>query len=251
MEKTLDFFDGDCSFGRRSIVNPGSFYKLEDLIEQMKFYGIGRALVYHAMAREYQPVMGNDLLGQEIARHSELVPVWVVMPHHTGEFPAPDQLRHQLRSNNVRAVRMFPGNSDHAYSIESWNSGELLAMLEASRIVLLIGLDQLNWNELHTLCASFPELRVILSGAGYGSDRNLYPLLRKFPNLHIETIGYKTHSGIEEICRIFGAHRLIFGSAMPLYSGGSAVSMINYARISDEEKQLIAAKNLERLLALD
>lgn len=249
MDRHLNFFDCDCSFGRRSVVNPGSFHKLEDLLEHLQFYGIERALVYHAMAREYDPAYGNDLLMKEIAGYGQLYPVWVVMPHHTGEFPAPAVLLEQLRRNNVRAVRMFPGDNDHAYSLAGWNSGELLSMLADQKIPLLIGMDQLNWNDLHALGNDYPGLVVILSGVGYGSDRNLYPLLRKFANLHIETIGYKPHNGIEEFCRLFGAQRLIFGSGMPVFSGGSAVSMINYARISDAEKQLITGGNLARLLS--
>lgn len=248
MERPLEFFDCDCSFGKRSVINHGSFYKLEELLERMKLYGIGKALVYHSMAREYDPMVGNGILLQELGEGLPLYPVWVVMHHHTEEFPKPDELILQMKKYNIRAVRMFPGNSDHVYSIAGWNCGELFSMLEANRIPLLIGMDQLTWNDLHTLCSEFPRLVVILSGVGYGSDRNLYALLKKFENLHIETIGYKTHNGIEEICRVFGAHRLIFGSGMPLFSGGSAVSMINYARISEAEKRMIAAENLERLL---
>jgi len=248
MERPLEFFDCDCSFGRRSIVSPGSFYKLEELVERMKLYGIGKALAYHSMAREYCPVVGNDMLLQELGEELPLYPVWVVMHHHTEEFPEPAALFLQMRKYNIRAVRMFPGNADHAYSIAGWNCGELFSMLEANKIPLLIGMDQLDWNDLHTLCSDFSGLTVILSGVGYGSDRNLYTLLKKFENLYVETIGYKTHNGIEEICRVFGAHRLIFGSGMPLFSGASAVSMINYARISDAEKRMIAAENLERLL---
>ena len=248
MEKPLEFFDCDCFFGKRSVVNPGSFYKLEDLTERMKFHGICKALVYHSMAREYNPVVGNDMLLKEIGGNLELYPVWVIMHHHTGEFPKPDTLLFKMKENNIRAVRMFPGNSDHAYSIAGWNCGELFSMLEAKGIPLLIGMDQLTWDDLHTLCSDFPALPVILSGAGYGSDRNLYALLEKCVNLYIETIGYKPHNGIEEICRVFGANRLIFGSGMPLFSAGSAVSMVNYARISEAEKRMIAAENLEKLL---
>jgi len=248
MDRPLEFFDCDCSFGKRSIVNPGSFYKLEDLLERMKLYGIGKALVYHSMAREYDPVVGNGMLSEEIGKDIPLYPVWVVMHHHTEEFPKPDELLLQMRRNNIRAVRMFPGNSDHAYSIAKWNCGELLSMLETNKIPLLIGMDQLNWNEVYTLCSDFPNLPVILSGVGYGSNRNLYSLLKQFQNLYLETIGYKTHNGIEEICRVFGAHRLIFGSGMPLFSGASAVSMVNYARISEAEKRMIAVENLDRLL---
>ncbi len=244
----LKFFDCNCCFGMRSIVDPGSFHKAEDLKKRMRHYGINRALVYHSMAREYNPIIGNNMLAQEIRKNPSFYPLWVVMPNHTGEFHTPAELKRQLKINNVRAVRMFPSQHEQNYSLEPWNCGELLCTLETYRIPLFIGLDQLGFNELHRLCGHYPDLNIVLIDLGYSVDRNLYALLDKFMNLYIETSGYKVHNGIEEICTRFGAHRLIFGSKMPEFSGGAAVSMINYARISDKEKSMIAYENLDKLL---
>lgn len=247
-KERLTLYDCSCSFGARGIVNPGSFYKVEDLVRKMVYYGIQKALVYHAMAREYNPELGNRRLMEEIKDYPQLYPVWVVMPHHTCEFPQPEKLRDQLRENGIRAVRMFPGVSDQNYSIDSWNCGELFNMLQSCGIPLFIGLDQLAWHQLYALHCEYPNLKVVLTDVHYRIDRNLYALLKQFGNLHVETYGYKVHHGIEELCSRFGAHRLIFGSSMPVFSGGSAVSMINYARISAREKRMIACDNLENLL---
>lgn len=244
----LSFFDCSCAVGMRGVVNPGSFYRIEDLITRMGRYAIQKALVYHSMAQEYNPAVGNKMLLDEIKNYPCLYPVWVVMHHHTGEFSEPDELIGQMRENRIKAVRIFPSASDQNYSIAEWNCGELFSVLEKFRIPLMIELDQLNWDELHGLCSVHPELRLILTGVNYSIDRNLYALLKKFQYIYIETIGYKVHNGIEEICKNFGAQRLVFGSGMPVYSGGSAVSMINYARINENEKRMIACENIEALL---
>ncbi|MDO8685244.1 MAG: hypothetical protein Q7J78_01075, partial [Clostridiales bacterium] len=181
----IAFFDCNCSIGMRGILNSGSFYKVEDLITKMKYYGIVKALTYHSMAREYSPAFGNNLLMDEIKDYPFLYPVWVVMHHHTAEFPEPKKLARQLKENNIRAVRMFPAVSDQNYSISEWNCGELLSMLEKSRIPLMLGFDQLTWNELHELCREHPELNVILTGVNYRIDRNLYALFEKFDNLFV------------------------------------------------------------------
>ena len=76
----------------------------------------------------------------------------------------------------------------------------------------------------------------------------MYAILKKFDNLFIEIFGYKVHQGLEEVCKEFGAHRLIYGSGMPVFSGSAAVNVINYARIGDQEKRMIAFENLEALL---
>lgn len=244
----ITFFDCNCSFGMREVINPGSFYKLEDLVGRMNYYGIAKAMVYHALAKEYDPAVGNSKLMEAIGGHPSLYPVWVVMPHHTGEFPEPDVLAGLMKKNNIRAVRMFPGTWDQNYSLASWNSGPLLSMLQENNITLMIGLEQTDWNGIHDLCAEYPKLKIVLTEADYRIDRNIYPLFAKFGNLHMEISGYKVSGGIEEICKKFGAERLIFGSGAPVYSGGASMCMVNYARISDKEKRMIASENLERLI---
>lgn len=248
----LTYFDCNSSLGRRGIVHPGSFVHPEDLIDKMDRYGIERALVYHSLAREYDPAAGNRMLMDELARlpANRLAPVWVVMPHHTGEFPHPRELVGDLKTHGVRAVAMFPSAQDHGYSLADWNCGELFGTLESCRIPLFIGWDQFGgeWNVLHALCAGYPQLPVVLTGVTYRLDRNLYPLLHKCGNLRLELSGYKVHNGIEEICARFSAHRVLFGSGMPVFSGASAAAMLNYARISRENKERIARRNLEQLL---
>ena len=243
----LNFYDCNCSIGMRGILNPGSFYKVEELERKMKYYGIGKALVYHSMAKEYSPSVGNRLLMEEIKDHPVLSPVWVVMPHHTQEFFTPDELIRKMRESGIKAVRMFPGQWEQNYSLAKWNCEELFTVLQEYHIPVMIGLDSIGWNELYELLSSYPKLNLIITESDYRMDRNLYPLLEKFDKLFIEIMGYKVHSGIEQICKRFGAHRLIFGSGMPVFSGAS-ISMVTYARISDDEKKLIAGGNLEKLL---
>jgi predicted TIM-barrel fold metal-dependent hydrolase len=106
-----------------------------------------------------------------------------------------------------------------------------------------------DWRGVHDLVSRHPALDVVLTDVSYRIDRNLFALLLdRHARLSIETIGYKVHRGIEEICRRFGAERLVFGSGMPVYSRAAAVTMIRHARISDREKQMIAHGNLEKML---
>jgi predicted TIM-barrel fold metal-dependent hydrolase len=227
---------------------PGSFHRREDLVGAMARYGIGNALVYHSLAREYNPQLGNGEVLKETGQEPALFPAWVVLPHHTGEFPEPKKLVAMMKAANVRAARMFPAEWEQQFSLAEWNCGALFSTLEEHRVPLFIGLDQVDWRSIQELLSRHPALDVVLTDVSYRIDRNVYALLDRHARLSIETIGYKVHRGIEEICRRFGAERLVFGSGMPVYSGAAAVTMIRYARISDTEKQMIAHGNLERML---
>lgn len=246
---TYRFYDCNASFGRRSVVNPGSFALREELLERMAEYTIDRALVYHAMAKEYDPQVGNAILLKEIEGTPALSPLWAVLPHYTGEFDPPVELLAKMRANGVKAVTMFPAASAQFFSFAEFTCGELFNAFEEHAVPLFIGLDQLNGMQaVDTLCSAHPALRVVLTNVNYRIDRDLYPLLGKHPHLHVETSGYKTMEGIAEICKRFGAERLLFGSGMPVASGSAAVGLITYSGVSDEEKRMIASGNLENLL---
>ena len=58
-----------------------------ELLEEMDFCGIDRALVYHTAQRFDLPANGNAILVNEIEGHPRLVPTWAVLPSQTGEQP--------------------------------------------------------------------------------------------------------------------------------------------------------------------
>ncbi len=246
----LRFYDSEASFGRRNVVLPGSFWKKEDLLAQMDRCGIERALVRHAVAAELDPMVGNQMLMEEIADTPNLTPLWTVQPHHTGEFWEPKELLSKMEANDVRAVTMFGYAGDQNFITSEWNCGALYDALEDVRIPLFIGLVQITggYEGLQKILKAHPKLPIVLSGVTYRDARNLYALLDRYSNLHITSAGWKAMDGIEDVCAKFGAERILFGSSLPYGAGGAAIATVTYANISDEEKQLIASENLERLL---
>jgi len=251
--KDLAFFDCNCMVGRWGTFQPGSFYSVEGLLEEMSYCGIGEALVFHSLARSYSPAVGNEKLLEEIRGKHQLHGCWVLLPHHTGEAPEPEDLVESMLSKGVKVARLFP--KEHRYSLSEWVLGGLLTVLEEHRLPLLLDFGNVHWSDSFTdwnavaeLCSKYPELPVILMRESLAASRNLYPLLERFENLHMDTSYYFVHRGVEEICEKFGAKHLVFGSGMPTYSAGPPMMVITYSSISQGEKQLIAGENLRKLL---
>jgi len=242
----IKFFDCSVMIGMRRIMNPGSFYSTGELIRKMEYYGISEALAYHSLAAGYNPAIGNETLLDEIKDIPRLRPAWVVMPHHTGEFPPPDELLEKMKRDGVRAVRMYP--ADHTYSLAEYSSGELLSALEEKRVPIFLGWGQAHADVIERMMSAHPGLRLVLTDFNGSAARNVYALMKKYAGIHIETIMFKPLEGIEDVCAKFGAGRLLFGSGAPLYSGGAAMAMVNYASVTDDERRMIAGENLERLL---
>ena len=216
----------------------------------MDMYGIEKALVSHSIAREFDAVDGNKILLDEIKNDSCLTPVWVALPHHTNEFPAPEELISQMKADGVKVITLCPTPADYFFSLSEWNCGELYSALESHNIPLILDMNSIDreFEGLFKILNAHPKLKLLLTNVTYRVSRNLYPLMKKFPNLYVETSGIKGQDVIQDMCEVFGANRLVFGSNMPVGSGASAVALITYSNISASDKERIACENLNELL---
>ncbi len=243
------FYDCNCAVGRMAIPQPGSYSTVAELLDELRYFGISQALVYHTVAREHAPAVGNRMLLEEISSHPELIPCWVVLPHHTGEMPPPDALVATMRQLGVRAARIFPAAKDQLWSVSDWSAGPLFAELAAARVPLFVDFDQIGWDSMQRIALQHPDLPVVVTGVRYEEFRNLYPLLAQLPNLHLDTSWIVVHYGLEELVGRYGPERFLFGTRMPIFSAGPALTHLLYAEISESERSLIAGGNLQRLLA--
>jgi len=244
----LKFFDCNCFIGR---IRYPAIYDISDaagLLREMETAGVEEALVYHIIARDGHPPLGNELLLKAIRDYPMLHPVWVVLPHHTGEMPPPKKLLQEMRASRVKAVRIYPTRDHHSFSVKQWCAGDLLGTLEKFRIPLILDLEILSWDQVHGILNDYRKLPVIAANCTYRHDRFLYPLFEKFDNLFVELSRFMGTGVIEDIVQRFGSGRLLFGTNMPHYTGTAMVALLTYAEIDQQAKQAIAGGNLARLL---
>ena len=242
----MDYFDCNAQIGRYGVKHPEAFTSADELVREMEYCGISEALAYHSMAKEYAPSVGNEMLLKEV-EGKPIHPCWVVMPHNTREMPAPDELLREMNRHGIKAVRAFP--AAQSFRLSDWCAGPLLDMLEAKRIPLFLDMDQTNWEDVAGILKAHPSLNLVLLRTSYRCDRMLYPLFEEYEGLAIETATYQVTHGIEEVCRRFGAERLLFGTGLPFTEAGPSIAQITYADIADHDKQAIAGGNLRRLLS--
>ncbi|MGQ9732742.1 MAG: amidohydrolase family protein [Candidatus Zipacnadales bacterium] len=225
---------------------------VDDLLAEMQWCGIEKALVRHAAMENEPPQVGNHLLLKETRDHPELVPTWAILPPATGELGTVEEFLEQLAHSNVRALWAFP--SKHRYTLDKVCCGTLLRALVAYRIPLFIQRQETSrgltgWELAGALLQDFPDLRLVVVGHGsWGEDRYFRPLIEAYSGLYLDTSRYELDGGIEDFCRKYGPERLLFGSAFPATSPGGAMLTLAHADIRDEARELIAAGNLERLL---
>lgn len=223
-----------------------AYHDVAGLKAHMARHGIGRALVYHSLAWQHDPAVGNRLLLEELKDDPTLMPCWVILPVTTGEIGSPDEFLDAMDTHGVKAVRAFP--RDHVYRLVGPDCDPLLERLAQRRIPLLIDVEQSSWPEIESLAAAYPELPVVVCRTGYRSLRMIAGILERRPNVHLDLAYLSTHLGVEWLAARFGARRLLFGTGMPFTDAGGAVTRLQYAELDDAAVAAIGGGTLKRLL---
>jgi len=251
---SIEFFDSNCMIGRYNAFRQGSFYSKERLIQEMRYYGISEALVFHAVSMESSPRIGNKLIVEETLDNSFLHPSWSFLPPATGETDPPKSLVEGMRKHEIKVLRIFP--SQYHFDLDDWCLGESLRIFSELRIPIIVDyaesfmsrVDLTDWSSLVNICKMYPDLPVVVTEFRFRTNRRLYQALESCPNLHVELSALWLFRSVEDICRRFGAERILFGTRLPIRDPSCALGMVNYAMVSEEEKQMVASKNLRKLM---
>lgn len=241
------FFDALTRIGPRRGKHPAEAWTLSSLLEEMDHCSVSAALVASTQSVSYEPRMGNLALSEAIAPYSYLRPIWNVMPHVTGEFPAPEELGLRMRDHDVRAVTICPRGN--AWEWEADYARELLEWLAENLILTVIDRAEfLQYRELDTFLSANPRIPVLLTGAVWSEQRHVLPLLRKHARLHLSFEKFQIHYGIEYLAAAGLEDRMVFASNAPVMSMGAHRCFVDYADVEPEVKAKVAGGNLVRLL---
>jgi predicted TIM-barrel fold metal-dependent hydrolase len=232
-----DIFDANVYVGHSGI-NGALALEAPELLLEMDRFGIKRAIVSHFVSYEYDAVEGNRALDRDA--NPRFVPAW-------SSSPDPSSLA-DLERRAPRAVRLWFRAPHHNFSSAAWCAGELLEYLEKHHALAVISRPEIEWDAIAVLLQNSPRLNVLLLDVGYRSDRYLFPLLRKFPNLYFDSSTYVAHRQLEWYLEQFGPDRIVFGSRLPLYTPGAALMALGTARVSDSIRLAVAGENLRRLI---
>jgi predicted TIM-barrel fold metal-dependent hydrolase len=222
---------------------------LEQTTQILARYGIRRAIVAHAWARDYDPATGNRLLLEAIAGRREFWGAAVLAPDDasTADFRA--RLR-SLLAGRVRMVRIFPRS--HNWLLAQWCAGPWLYVLEELRVSLAVWHTETGWDEVAALCRTHPQLPVIVEGPNRKllyHNRVYYRLLEQFPNFHLEIHNLVGYLGLDDVVRRFGSRQLVFGTYLPHQDPNVPMMLVTHGQISREDQENIAHGNMERLVA--
>ena len=245
----LEFLDSNFFLGKPVVAGYEAYSDVCELMAEMGGAGVVGGLVWHVAQMDSSPVEGNRLLAEAIRGFDNLWGCWTILPPQTREVIRPGFFE-QMKLNRIFALRAYPEH--HRFMLRRSVFGSFLDELVERRIPLLIPIGKdATWPIVYDLLEEAPELTVVLCDlTTWGCDRLTWPLMAKYPNVHVETSFLSLHEGeLEGMVNEFGGDRMLFGSGFPeKYVEGPALQL-THADISDEDKRKIASGNLRRLIS--
>lgn len=253
----MKYFDANTMIGANFSPREGKFFGVEDLLNELDFYGINEALVYHGLARDYDLRIGNETLIKTLAHEPRLHSCWIIGMHQCRTCWSPQKLIAKALACKVKVFRLhFGGPLSDLPQIDILCYQELFQELAAHHFPVIIefegnvsigGQDVMH---LDPVLEQFPAIPIILSGLRITGQelKAIYPRLEKFRQLHVMTSFLHLAGVIEDIVDKFGYERLISGSNYPYFNSGTTKISLAYADISDDARQHIAWNNIRQLM---
>lgn len=246
-QSETQFFDAFTRIGPRRYKHPAERWQLEDLIQEMDHCSISGAMVASTLSVTYDPMYSNLELSMKIKDKPNLFPIWNVLPHGTGEFPAPNDLKTKMDEHNVRALTINPLTNAWDWSAES--STELLHWLNKYKVLTITSAAELGgWPRVDQFLDRYKSIPVLLIETGWAEQRYALPLLKNHRNLHISFDHFQINRGLEYLYKEGLIEQAIFASDTPTMSAGAHRTYVDLADIPDEAKAKVAGGNLTRLL---
>lgn len=221
---------------------------VKDLRKEMRRLDIARSLVrVTPEAMEFDVPFTNDLLYQACRQDSSLVPCPIVVPNSGYDLPSEEAQVEECINNGAGAVFIRP-QADY-WILAEWICDLLFKALESHRMPVICLERMVPRDQVAELAKLYPRLPLIITESSYREQRILLPLLERFRNVYLSTgNNYIVYKGIEQFVERGMTERLLFGTGFPVSEAMCAVTQLMYAVISDEQRQLIGAGNMQRLM---
>ncbi|OQA87846.1 MAG: hypothetical protein BWY31_00500 [Lentisphaerae bacterium ADurb.Bin242] len=231
----------DAMVGKRNIRSD-----LADLHCEMHRLGITGAVVRHGGSLRTAPDYFNSRLPD--ALEEDIIPAFFVRQE--------PEIESKLRSYLNTGIRIVWSAAKLApYGLPAplspWFAGELLGCLSDMRVPLMLDYEEFDFEAIHGIMSSFPDLRVIwLNLPRLGNQPVVDSLLELHPELYLGfTPSFSVHRGYYSLCRKFGPYRWVWGSGYPEAEGGAALLGLLGAGLAENEVKLIGAGNIKRLIS--
>lgn len=243
------YFEFFAKAGRPATPDKDIPYSVDNLLEDMSYARIhGASLFHNATSFSYQ--YGNSE-AIKITKNNNRLFALAIVPT-TANIETGCDYFNDLLDNGVRGFIVLSKSAVHSlFTPKSMEKiAEALVSHHRPLIATNVNSDE-QFEKLITLANTYPELNIIMQGISWTCNRQFMEAMDSASNLYFDISSNHTNSLLELTKKHFGIERALYSSTWPTKSMGAMKSFIEYADISDSDKDLVAHGNACRLFGIN
>jgi len=221
-----------------------------DALEKlMTRFGVDMTFVASTEALRGSMRAGNAWLAEQIAEHARFRGYCVVNPLMF-EASQEEMRKYLVKESFVGAI-LHEGYIDRPLNSDAMRS-LVKSLLRYDKPLLLHIRDPRMINDLQEVAKEFPTQSFVVIHMADEHWPMAITLAAKTQNIRLETGGMVADfDKLAEAVAVVGAHRLLFGSGMPLINPVYALGMIRDSAIIPTDKDRILSRNAVKLFNLE
>lgn len=243
------YIDCNCEVGKRAnIINDNIPYTLDALRQSQKKYGVDRSLAISSKCFPYSIVAGNEEIIEISKKYESIIPISTIYPGFEYDIKSADQYLQYLYENGVKGIRL---DLTKLFIFNKRMFDKVFSFCQKVEMPIIVDWDTIeNKNSFFELLLEYSNLKIVITNVNWSFRRYLFSYMKENKNINIGMNGFVYQNMVEDFCQRFGSERLLFATGYPLYDVGSVKAMVEYADISEMEKNNIAYKNAIRIFKL-
>ena len=213
------------------------------LIRMMDKYGIERCIASSTIANTCDFVRGNAQV-KEIAGKGRIYGCVVV----NTQYPSLsiEDMRRYLPMDVFAALLIRSGAPGRAVTLDEC-SDILNSHRRFGKPVLIETSDREGVLAADEIARTFTGIKFVLLSMGGGAWRTAVAAAEKTLNLVLEVSGSLSPDKVKLAAEAVGAHRMVYGSNLPLADPAVTIGLVEDAQISDSDKNAIFEGSAKRL----
>jgi predicted TIM-barrel fold metal-dependent hydrolase len=228
---------------------------LPGMLAKMDKYGIDRVYIASLKAAFADVRSGNAEMLATVRQYPErFAPAFTYSPFAPGK----ESYRDDLLAEPHRIVKLFPISQGYE-PLEEPFIAELLEFCGEQHIPVLIPhrlmmswrLPRYDVQKIGVLAARHPRTPFLIGGVNYVLElQSALDVLRRNPNVYIETSAMMALREVEQVAALIGVERILHGSAIPLQNPAIGPLKIHTAALSEDDKARLFYRNAVEQLGL-
>lgn len=238
--------------------NIGKFYdtrmkhdgSLDTLLKLGAESGIDKFVVQSVATSTSQVEVINHFIAESVENHKDKLIGFAALHPDCDNIP---KLVDEAIAMNLKGIKLHP--DFQTFDIDSTKACKIYEAIEG-RLPLLIHMGDSRTQyskpaKLVPILDKFPKLDVIAAHFGGWSEWENAALELALKRVYVDTsssmFALKPHQ-VKELIEIFGVDNVLFGTDYPMWSPTPEIEHIKELDISNEDKEKIFHKNVEKLL---